>query len=805
MKRPVGKLAACYAAGVFLAATLNPSLPLVLLGVALSVGLFWLVRRFRGYCFLPILAGVGMMNFGWRTQPASVNDLRLVLGTNEIIATVRGSLVETPREKITENSRFNAERSLARVRTAQIRLNDQWLPAAGDVEITTSGVLASNYCAGQAVEVTGIISPPPPPLAEGLFDYRDYLAARGVFYELRTKGTNDWSLVEPVRNQIPLADRFLQWSRRTMAYGLPAEDEPLRLLWAMTLGWRTAFNADISAPFLRAGTLHMFAIDGLRIALVSGIIITLLRVLGFSRAWSGAVIIPAIWFYTAATGWGSPAIRASIMMTIVIGGWALERPSDLLNSLATAALAILVWDPRQLFQAGFQLSFFVVLVIAVMFPVLQRWIDGWLQYDPLLPKQLLSNWQVRRQAWTRALLDFAALSFTAWVASVPLAAKYFHMFSPVSTLANLFAVPLGTLALTANLGSLICGGWLPWATVCFNHAAWFLMSAMTWVSRISSELPAAYYYVPEPSWWTIAVYYLFVVVLFSGWLTTRARRQWFATATVITVTGPLWHAAQSCRETQLTILPLNQGHSLVIDAPGRAHDWVIDCGTEQSAESVLTPFLQAHGFNSLSRVAVTEGRQSNYGGVVPLDEAFKIGELWTSHARFHSPGYRNTIAAFETPPSRHRFFEVNTNTDGWQQLHPATVENFSRADDQALVLRGNIQGTKILFLSDLSRTGQSALLAATNDLSADILISGLPDAGEPVCDPLINVCKPKIMIIVDAEFPVSQRASPQLRERLEKHGIAVIYTRDAGAVTIDFKPNGWNIRTMNHLPESPAK
>jgi competence protein ComEC len=569
----------------------------------------------------------------------------------------------------------------------------------------------------------------------------------------------------------------------------------------MTLGWRAAFNNDISAPFLRAGTLHMFAIDGLRIALVSGIIITLLRVLGFSRAWSGTVIIPSIWFYTAATGWGSPAIRASIMMTIVIGGWALERPSDLLNSLAMAALVILVWDPRQLFQAGFQLSFFVVLVIAVMFPVLQRWIDSWLQYDPLLPKQLLSQWQVRRQAWARALLDFAALSFTAWVASVPLAAKYFHLFSPVSTLANIFAVPLGTLALTANLGSLICGDWLPWATACFNHAAWFLMSAMTWVSRVSSELPAAYYYVPEPSWWTIAVYYLVVLVLFSGWLTTRARWQWFVVATVIAVMGPLWQGVQSCRETQLTILPLNEGHSLVFDGPGRAHDWVIDCGNEQSAESVLKPFLQAQGFNALPRVALTEGRQPNYGGALPLDEAFKIGELWTSHARFRSPGYRNTIAAFEAPPSRHRFFEPGTNTGGWQQLHPTPDDNFSRADDQALVLRGNIQGTKILLLSNLSRSGQSALLARTNDLSADILISGLPDVGEPLSDELINACKPKTIIIMDAEFPVNQRASPQLRERLEKHRIPLIYTRDAGAVTIIFKHNGWKIRAMNASPE----
>jgi hypothetical protein len=55
-----------------------------------------------------------------------------------------------------------------------------------------------------------------------------------------------------------LTDRFLNWSKQTLALGLPVEDEPLRLLWAMTLGWRTAFTGDISEPFLRAGTMHLF-------------------------------------------------------------------------------------------------------------------------------------------------------------------------------------------------------------------------------------------------------------------------------------------------------------------------------------------------------------------------------------------------------------------------------------------------------------------------------------------------------------------------------------------------------------------
>jgi len=49
--------------------------------------------------------------------------------------------------------------------------------------------------------------------------------------------------------------------------------------------------------------MYMFVVDGLRIALVSGLFVMLLRALRLSRAWCGAVSIPAIWFYTAATGW----------------------------------------------------------------------------------------------------------------------------------------------------------------------------------------------------------------------------------------------------------------------------------------------------------------------------------------------------------------------------------------------------------------------------------------------------------------------------------------------------------------------
>ena len=130
-------------------------------------------------------------------------------------------------------------------------------------------------------------------------------------------------------------------------------------------------------------------------------------------------------------------------------------------------------------------------------------------------------------------------------------------------------------------------------------------------------------------------------------------------------------------------------------------------------------------------------------------------------------------------------------------LHPAAGNNFARADDNALVLFGDFSGAKILLLSDLGRDGQSALLARTSDLRADIVIAGLPNADEPLADELLEAIQPKVIVIADSEFPATRRASSELKERLAGRNVPVIYTRTAGAVTILTRPNDWELRTMD--------
>jgi len=804
MNRPLVAVVFAYAAGLLLAQIYQPP-P----GALFAVSFFLLVvvlvlEKLRWFLIWPLLALVGWTNFVARTAVVSPNDLRTLLGHDAALVAVRGTLAETPRLKITVRGDEEKWRSVVRVRMGEIRRGNDFQPAAGEILVSTPDVLGAKYFAGQPVEISGVIAPPEPPLAEGLFDFQNYLATRGIYYQLKTESTNDWKLLAPTLPAPPLTDRFLNWSRGTLALGLPNEDEPLRLLWAMTLGWRTAFTGDIGEPFLRAGTMHMFAIDGLRIALLSGMIVTLLRVLRLSRAWCGALAIPTIWFYTAATGWEPSAIRASVMMTVVLGGWALKRPGDLLNSLAAAAFIILLAEPRQLFEASFQLSFFVMLIIALMLPPLNEFFDRLLQHDPLLPDELVSGRKKCLRWLARKLARYCGLSFAAWMGSLPLAAKYFHLFSPVSTLANLFAVPLGTFALMANLGALICGHWLPWFTELFNHAAWFFMVAMTWVSVEAAKIPGAYCYVPEPSLATIALYYLVLIAAFSGWFTTR-RRIFSGVAILFFIGGIYGWQGQSARaENDLTVLPLNGGHAVFVDAAGRQDDWLINCGNENAVNFTLKNFLRAQGVNSLPRLVLADGNARNCGGAKMLNELFGIGELWTSNVKFRSAAYREALAEFEDrdpgghpPGSRHKIMTVGETIGCWQVLFPSLTNTFSKADDRPLVLRGTFQGTKILLLADLSRAGQSDLLASAGDLRADIVVAGLPADGEPLCDALIDAIQPKLMVIADSEFPATRRASRALHERLAQKQVPVVYTRTAGAVKIVVNPAGWKWQTMD--------
>jgi beta-lactamase superfamily II metal-dependent hydrolase len=323
------------------------------------------------------------------------------------------------------------------------------------------------------------------------------------------------------------------------------------------------------------------------------------------------------------------------------------------------------------------------------------------------------------------------------------------------------------------------------------------MVAMTWVSEVATKIPGAYLYVPEPSWLEIGLYYAVLVGILSGWLWAPKRRIGSAAALILIAAGGIWHWQTTRAETKLTVLPLNGGQAVWVDAAGRKNDWLVDCGNDRAVEFTLKPFLRGQGVNWIPRLILTHGDLRNVGGADSLDELFGIGEMDTSSVPFRSPVYRQIVAEFEQPPVRHKIINRGGDTGCWRVLHPEATNNFPRADDNALVLLGNYSGTRVLLLSDLGRAGQDALLARTNDLRADIVVTGLPNAGEPLCDELLAAIKPKVIVVADSEYPATRRSGSELKERLAGQKAPVIYTRTAGAVSILTRPDHWELRTMD--------
>jgi competence protein ComEC len=371
---------------------------------------------------------------------------------------------------------------------------------------------------------------------------------------------------------------------------------------------------------------------------------------------------------------------------------------------------------------------------------------------------------------------------------------------------------MSSAALASNMGSLACGGWLPWAGELFNHAGWFWMRTMMWASESAAHLPGAFLYVPSPVLADFAIYYVILFGVLSGWLLASRNRKWLAVAVVLAGGFYFWRWHDARSAATITAIPLNGGSAVFCDLPGRKQDVLVDCGETNSVQFVLKPFLRAQGVNSLSRLVLTHGDLRNVGGTMSLCEAMNVKSVLTSDARFRSSAYRRIVEELRKDGDRVQSVNRGETIGHWTVLHPAKEDDFARADDGALVLRGDFDGTRVLLLSDLGRPGQNALMEREKDLRADIVIAGLPEQGEPLCDALLAAVRPKFIVITDSEFPATKRAGVRLRQRLEERGVMVVYTRRAGAATFELRQGIWTARTAEGemfdsraLPDFPIR
>ncbi len=671
----------------------------------------------------------------------------------------------------------------------------KWNPASGWVLITVRGPLPVGAFRGRTVEAFGTLQAPAPTDGPGLFDYQGFLGRQDIHRLFQVDKADD-ILLAPYAGNPPWSERFLPWAHAALCRGIP-DDEAARLLRAMTLGWKTPLNGEVDDVFMRAGTMHVFAISGLHIALLMAMVVQLFRALRLSRFWAGAVALPLTWAYVAATGWQPSAIRSAIMASVILIGTALHRPSDILNSLAAAAALILVMEPDQLFESGFQLSFGAVAGLALITPPLERCFLSWIAFDPWIPDALRPRWQQRMAVPLRALAMNLAVGVAALLSTLPLTVHHFNLLSPISLAANLLVVPLSSLALAATTASLAVAPMAPGLSEIFNASGWLWMRGMIDLSYWFAHWPCAWWSVAAPAWWWWIGWYaaiglvLHVTAHAGSWSDVReqskspANRVWAGAVGLWGLAAVI--AAWSYHRTP-RLFVFRQEPCLFSQTPSGTA--VFDGGRPGTVARQLAPLLRASGVNQLQAHVVCQGIQ-RFGGIGPeLLAEMPPARVWTPNSTAsHQPQFRRYLDLVENshiPIARAAF---QKEIAGWTVVAPdESTANFSRrrAADYATALRGEFAGVRVLWLGGAGTAIQRELTSRPERAAADVVITVANAGVDPLPPDLVRAITPRLAIIVTGAFPVAAQIAPAVRLRLRSSTFPVLFTDENGGIELRF-------------------
>jgi competence protein ComEC len=249
---------------------------------------------------------------------------------------------------------------------------------------------------------------------------------------------------------------------------------------AMVLGEKRNIPWFVNNAMMKTGTVHILVVSGFNVGIVSFIIILFLKLIRVPRRIRFVIAIPCLVIYCLMTGASTPVVRATVMAIVFMLGFLLKREPDIYNSLSVACLFILIFNPRQLFDIGFQLSFTSVFAIVSIYPRLK----SYLGIESLKIKYL------------RLLIDGCLVSFSAWLGTMGFIAYYFKIFSPITVLANLLIVPLATLITLCGFSLVFMSLIFPALASSFASASELLVALLIKINAFLARFPAAYFSLP---------------------------------------------------------------------------------------------------------------------------------------------------------------------------------------------------------------------------------------------------------------------------------------------------------------------
>jgi competence protein ComEC len=763
------------------------SSPLSSLSMRVASGIFaaaYLVFLFRegkrgrsGWlCCAALVAGVLLPHVAlpWRPvfQPLSS-------GQSSVRADVTGR-VDGPIDRGLQNDRIF-------LRLERIERHGEPLPIAGRARLTLYWKHADiRY--GDKVRIRRVRLHRPKGFSNpGSFDYETYMTARGISAVGGVSRPSQIQILDRKTSPSLLGSLYTFRERLLSAVYRHLPKGEAQALNAMLFGERRLVPRRIQSAFYDSGVGHLLAISGLHVGFVA---LFLYRLLFFVGRWTPRSVslrmppflmpsrfaafgaVPLVLAYMIIAGARVTTVRASIMVVTYLVARFLQRDRDHFNTLGLAALIILLWDGRFLFDAGFQLSFVAVLVIL-----------AGLRAFPDKSK----------------IREFIRVTILVSLSMIPILAFHFHRVSLYGVAANLALIPLASILVPAGLMVSVFGAvFTGWAELLFYPVHLLTYLLLEGAQRFS-DLPHAALRVLPPT--PIMLLTLYTVVAAGFFLNRSKVLRNVAVGASLAVFGAsiLWTGLFQPRlakggelgivfldvgNDDATFVRLPDGRTLLVDAAGKYSE-SFDVG-----EAVVVPYLEKQWVRRIDYALLTNPGRNQAGGFPAVLRLMPVGELWESGIRSRKPLRGQILEAAKarnvpihplrrgkTIPGRGYQIEV---------LHPTRWrKSGGRRNDnnQSIVVRLVHGKVRILLASNLERRGERDLIRSGENLRADVLRVPHYGSASSSSSLFLERVRPRAAVI-SASRPWRGQPSRKILTRYKNLGAEIFRTDKDGAVRL---------------------
>ncbi len=651
--------------------------------------------------------------------------------------------------------------------------------------------------AGQQVMVVATVDRIHNYQTPGSFDYVGHMHNRGIYGSGWLKSSQ---YIIPIANSSHslLTDIFFfpQQLRQRIHDFLTDRDNQLTsgIYKALLIGDRSSLSTTTIEQFVNTGTMHLLAISGLHIGLLSLLLYAIIYLLLKRSEWlllnthvptlSLILCFPVLIGYAFIAGMNIPVLRAVLSAGLMLFAVMIRRPHSILHLISAAALIILILQPASLFSVSFQLSFSAVVAIGIVYPKLPI-------PDPLKnPGRLESIGK-----WTISALF---VSIAATIGTLPALLYHFNRFSPIGPVMNLLIEPLLCLiALPIGLIAIPCIFFAPQlAEILFTLGGYGITGA-DYLTRWAGQLPFASIWTVTPTI-TEIIFYTVLIFLFIQTGKTK-RKTIILTIAFLVLIAHFTSGLYLNREkeiTRISYIDVGQGSATLIEKDDGSII-LIDGGGSFSrrfnvGRGVIAPFLWKQRIWEIDKLIITHPDSDHYNGLLFIINHFNPEIVYTNGRPDQAELYEEILVRIRDKgikKQQPRAGEI-IHTSRLCTLKclgiPGLITGSEFSDNnKSLVMMltcgKDEERKRFLFPGDIEEQAEALLLDEKFSIAADILLAPHHGSRTSSTPAFMKAVQPEL-IIVSAGRGKNNFPAEIHRKKWQKKQIPFLITGEDGTV-----------------------